>query len=305
MMKAQRTIKSTLFTMLYSDKAKLLRLYNAVNGTRYTNEDDLEITTLENAIYVNMKNDISFIFDSQLNLYEHQSTVNPNMPLRNLLYVSRTIQRLVEHENLYGSKQIKIPTPRFVVFYNGTKRQPGRQVLNLSEAFLKPMEVPELELKVTVININADCGDEILKECRELWEYSQFIEMTRNLAREMPFDKAVELAVDVCIQEGILSEFLTKNKAEAIEMSIFEFDQEKYDAALREEGYEDGLAEGKAEGKAEVILELLQELGEVPIAVREMIFAQTDLTILSHWIKIAIKAETLKYFIEESGFQNF
>ncbi len=246
MMEVQRTVKSTLFAMLFSDKVKLLRLYNAVNKTHYTNEEDLEITTLENAIYVNMKNDISFVFGSELSLYEHQSTVNANMPLRDLLYVSCVIQNLVANCNLYGRKLVKIPTPRFMVFYNGTEKQPARREMYLSDAFEKYMEKPELELKVTVININAGDDDGILQECRELWEYSQFVTIMRRFAENMPIEEAVNKAVDECICQGILADFLEKNKAEAVKVSIFEFDQEKYDAGLREEGYEDGEFKAKS-----------------------------------------------------------
>ena len=118
-LQTERTYKDRLIRMIFMEKKEnLLSLYNAVNGTRYTNAEDLTVNTLENAIYMNMKNDISFIFDFFLNLYEHQASFNPNMPLRKLLYLSRLLQVLVKDKNLYGSKLVRIPTPRFVVFYN-------------------------------------------------------------------------------------------------------------------------------------------------------------------------------------------
>lgn len=153
--------------MIFMEKKEnLLSLYNAVNGTNYTNAEDLVVNTLENAIYMNMKNDMSFIFDFFLNLYEHQSTFNPNMPLRNLFYLSRLLQVLVEDKNLYGRRPVKIPTPRFVVFYNGTEEASERQVLRLSEAFEKPMEEPEVELCVTVLNINPGNNRALMESCR-------------------------------------------------------------------------------------------------------------------------------------------
>ena len=133
--KVQRNYKDSIFRMLFKDKENLLSLYNALNKTHYTDVEELEITTRENAVYMNYKNDVSFVFDYELMLYEHQSTVNPNMPLRDLLYVTSILQRRIRTENLYGSKRIIIPNPRFVVFYNGIDSQPERQTLKLSDAF--------------------------------------------------------------------------------------------------------------------------------------------------------------------------
>ena len=130
----QNNYKDTIFRMLFKEKENLLALYNALNQTAYTDVGSLEITTLENAVYMNYKNDVSFVFDLGLMLYEHQSTVNPNMPLRDLFYVSRVLQGRTRDNDLYGSTLIKIPAPRFVVFYNGTEEQPEQQVLKLSEA---------------------------------------------------------------------------------------------------------------------------------------------------------------------------
>ncbi len=140
---AQRNNKDTIFRMLFREKENLLSLYNALNNTSYEYMDALEITTLENAIYMNYKNDISFVFNFELMLYEHQSTVNHNMPLSDLIYVTRLLQVMIRDDDLYGSTLIRIPAPRFVVFYNGTNRQPERQTLRLSNAYEKNEE-PEL-----------------------------------------------------------------------------------------------------------------------------------------------------------------
>ena len=115
-----RNYKDTLFRMIFRDKKELLTLYNAVNGTHYDNSEDLEITTLENAIYMNMKNDVSCILDMRMNLYEHQSTVNPNIPLRDLFYVARLYEKIIIGKDIYSSNRIMLPTPKFVIFYNGT-----------------------------------------------------------------------------------------------------------------------------------------------------------------------------------------
>ena len=244
----QRSYKDTLFRMLFKEKENLLSLYNALNQTAYTDVDKLEITTLENAVYMNYKNDISFVFDYELMLYEHQSSVNPNMPFRDLMYVTKVLQTITKDENLYGQTLVKLPTPRFVVFYNGTNEQPKQQILKLSDSFQKKLETPELELSVTVYNINWENNQELMDACRTLKEYAQYVEQVRIYAKELPFNKAVEKAVDYSIKNGILSEFLSKHRAEAIEVSIFEYDEEKHIKSEREWAYNNGLADGEQLG---------------------------------------------------------
>ena len=266
----QHNYKDTIFRMLFKDKENLLSLYNALNKTAYTDVSGLEITTLENAVYMNYKNDVSFVFDFELMLYEHQSTVNPNMPLRDLLYVTSILQKRVSAENLYGSRQIKIPNPRFVVFYNGTDHHPERQTLKLSDAYEKRLENPELELTVTVYNINHGCNEEIMDACKTLKEYAMYVGQVRIYAKQMPLAEAVEKAVDYCIKTGILSGFLRKNRAEVIMLSIFEYDEEAHHRLLYEEGVEDGLcitirnmlARGMSDEDIMAIAECEQELIE-------------------------------------------
>lgn len=247
----QRNYKDTLFRMLFKEKENLLSLYNALNGTAYMNAEELEITTLENAVYMNYKNDVSFVFGYELMLYEHQSTMNLNMPLRNLIYVAKVLQGRVKDEKLYGKTLIRLPAPRFVVFYNGVDFQPEKQELRLSDAFVEKQEEPELELKVTVYNINEGNNGELMEACHLLKEYAQYVQLVRKYAREQSFPEAVERAVDECIKNGILEEFLSKNRAEAIEMCIFEFDEEKYIAGEREDAYQNGFEEGHKEGREE------------------------------------------------------
>ena len=127
--------KDRLFRMIFREKKDLLSLYNALNGTSYSNEDDLEINTLENAVYLTMKNDISFLLDMHVNLYEHQSTVNPNMPVRDLFYISKLYQQFLKDTDIYSRRHIKLPTPHFVVWYNDTEKQPAKKIIRLSEQF--------------------------------------------------------------------------------------------------------------------------------------------------------------------------
>lgn len=253
----QRNFKDTVFRMLFNEKKNLLNLYNALNRTTYTNTDDLEITTLENAVYMNYKNDISFVFDFELMLYEHQSTYNPNMPLRDLLYVSSILHNRVKNENLYSKKLIKIPTPQFVVFYNGVDSQPEQQILRLSDAFEKRQERPALELAVLVYNISLGHNQELLDTCCLLKEYAQYVEQVRTFAKEMSFVEAVEQAVEYCIRNGILLDFLSENRAEAIAVSIFEYDEEKHIQSERKEWREIGREEGENK-----VLQLMQKLME-------------------------------------------
>lgn len=261
----QRNYKDTVFRMIFREKENLLSLYNALNDTTYIEIDDLEITTLENAVYMNYKNDISFVFDFdfELLLYEHQSTCNPNMPLRDLLYVTRVLQNRIKNENLYSKSLIKIPAPRFVVFYNGTDCQPEQQVLHLSDAFEKRQDEPALELSVIVYNVNLGYNNKLLEACHPLKEYAQYVAQVRANAEKMPLPQAVEMTVDNCIKNNILAEFLAKNRAEAIAVSIFEYDEEKHMKSERKEwreiGYREGLAEGMKAGE-DTLAHLLKSL---------------------------------------------
>ena len=206
-----RTFKSTVFIMLFEDKNNLLELYNAMTGKHYTDPELLEINTLENAIYMTMKNDVSFLIDGRLSLYEHQSTYNPNLPLRFLIYIAKLYAGMTKDANLYGTKVVQIPPPEFVIFYNGQDTQPERDVLKLSDMYkVKEREV-KLELQAVMLNISGDNNKGL--------------------------------------KEGVLEEFLKKHKAEAKEMSIFEYDQEKHMRQEREAAWEDGHAAGIEEGR--------------------------------------------------------
>ncbi len=255
--KVNRNYKDTVFRMLFQDRKNLLSLYNAVNGTAYEDVDGLVITTLQDAVYMNYKNDVSFVFDFTLSIYEHQSTVNQNMPLRDLIYVSKVLQGQMKDQDIYSSRQIKLPTPKFVVFYNGTDEQPEKQTLRLSDAYEKQLEEVELELTVTVYNINYGHNQKLLEACQTLKEYAQYVAAVREYAKEMPLLEAVESAVDSCIRQGILEDFLRKNRAEAIEMSIFEYDEEKHLKSEREIW----ITEGKQLGIASEIVSMGLECG--------------------------------------------
>ncbi len=247
-----RNHKDTVFRMLFKEKARLLELYNGLNGTDYQDENELEIYTLENAIYMGMKNAVSFLLVSELNLYEHQSTYNPNMPLRNLLYIARQFEKYVLDKSLYSTKRIMLPTPSFVVFYNGMQDQPEKRILKLSDSYAKRTKKPGLELEVLQLNVNAGKNRRLMERSRTLREYSQYVACVRKHMEREALAEAVEHAITECIQEGILREFLLNQRAEVTAMSIFEYDEEEEKRKLRETEYEfgreDGLKEGKKEG---------------------------------------------------------
>lgn len=240
-LRSRRDHKDTLFRMLFSSRENLLSLYNAVNGTHYTDAASLKIVTLENAVYMNMKNDQAFLLDFHLNLYEHQSTWNPNMPLRFLLYVAKEYQMLIRNQTIYSSSLVTIPTPHFIVFYNGEDSKDAEHILKLSSAFQQSTAHPELELLVRVLNINLDKNPEILNACQTLKEYMLLVERIRNYTKDMSLNEAVITAVNECIEENILADFLRKNKAEAIEMCLFEYDEKREKELIRKAEFQEGV----------------------------------------------------------------
>lgn len=254
-----RNHKDNVFCMLYRDKKNLLSLYNAMNGTTYEREEELEVVTLEEAICLKIRNDAAFVIDSRLNLYEQQASVNPNMPLRDLYYVVEELKKIAPPGVLHRTSKVQIPVPRFIVFYNGVTKQPERQIYKLSDLFSKVEKNPELELTVTVININRGYNEELLKKCESLRGYMIFAEKARGKkAAGIKSERAVSQAVEECISEGILSEFFREHKKEIVEMGIYEFDQEVHDRVLREDaeaiGIEKGIEKGIEIGKSQGIM---------------------------------------------------
>ncbi len=246
-----RKYKDSVFRMLFNSKEELLSLYNAVNGTHYDNVDDLEINTLEEGVFMKMKNDISFVLGYEMTLIEHQSTKCGNMPLRFLFYVTKLIAVYINMQDLYESKTIKIPTPRFVVFYNGEVQIEDKVIVKLSDQFEKKVDNPELELTATVININENCNPDIMDACKTLKDYSIFVARIRKYVKEMKIDEAVSRAIDECIAEDVLADFLRKNRAEVQEMSVFEYNEELHLKNVHRDGYEEGHEDGREEAKAE------------------------------------------------------
>ena len=250
---ANRQYKDTVFRMLFSEKENLLSLYNAVTGNAYQNADDLKIVTLENAIYMGMKNDLAFMLETNIYLYEHQSTLNPNIPLWDLIYIGIEYQQYVDDKSLYSSRLQKIPAPKFMVFYNGTDAVDDRVELRLSNAYEHLAGEPDLELKVLMLNVNEGHNKELMEQCQTLKEYAIYVARVRQYASEMNLNDAVARAIDECIKEGILVEFLRKNRSEVKMVSILEYDKEWEEKKLRKAEYEAGKSDGIEIGKSEGI----------------------------------------------------
>ena len=225
--KPNRNYKDTVFRLLFKEPAHALSLYNSLNGTSYTDTALLHFNTLENAIYMNFKNDISFLIAHHISLYEHQSTFNPNMPLRNLFYISDIMQEYVSSKSLYGPKLIQLPSPVFIVFYNGLEPVPEYSEMKLSDAYEFPEDSPALDLKVRVLNINPGMNEDLKRKCPVLQEYMMYVEQVRYYRKNLPLADAVNHVVEDCISNNILKEFLYKQKSEVVKVSIYEYDEEK------------------------------------------------------------------------------
>ena len=231
--RANRTYKDRLFIRIFEHKEDLLSLYNAVNGSDYQNPDELEITTLDNAIYMRMKNDISFLIDGYMSLYEHQSTFNPNMPLRDCLYMLQIYQNYIDSQelDLYSSVLLKIPTPRLVVFYNGQEKMRNEEmcILRLSDSYERPEKEPALECRVQVINVNYGKNRDMIEKCPKLYEYSYLVAKIReNQASGKTLEGAISTALEDCLAQGYLTELLTTYKREVTGMLLYEYDERKH-----------------------------------------------------------------------------
>ncbi len=249
--------KDTLFQLVFGkeeNKRNLLELYNAITGSDYDNIDDLTINTLEKAIYMNMKNDVSCIIDARMALFEHQSTFNPNMPLRGFFYFASLYHDYVDSLtdiDIYSNRLITIPTPQYVVLYNGTdKNIEDKMTLKLSDAFKHEDKTKGFEWTATMININVGHSQQLMEKCEALKGYSMFVHKVRTHTNELGnFEAGFEKAVDECIKEGYLAEILKKSRAEVHKVCLYEFDQEKHDKITFNDGYKNGEIAGYKNGE--------------------------------------------------------
>lgn len=258
--------KDRLFRSIFGreeNRAFLLSLYNALNHTEYKDPNELQIVTLDDVIYMGMKNDVSFLVQGTIHLYEHQSTDNPNMPVRELLYYARQLEAhsKANRLNLFGSKQVKIPTPRCIVFYNGKKDlAEDCYDLHLSDHFCVPDPTHGYQWTSTVFNINAGHNTELMEQCPSLKEYAAYVAKVREYEKSMELTEAVYRAVDEAVAWPCLGEFFVRHKSEVIDVLLTEFDRELYEKDLREEGLEAGLEKGRKEAILANIRTIMQTL---------------------------------------------
>ena len=256
--------KDRLFKAIFGKeehKDWLLSLYNALNSSDYKNPDDLELTTIENIIYITMKNDLSFLIDSQMNLYEQQSTWNPNMPLRGLFYFAQLYQQHISKQkrDIYSSTLLKIPTPQFIVIYNGSRQTADVEKLKLSDAFEVPKNDGEFEWTATLVNINKGHNESLLAKCKPLNDYATYIERIKsNIKQGLNKKDAVDEAMEFAIKNNMLNGFFKNQKMEILNMSLTEFNQEEYDRNRYDEGKEAGIREGKEERTKELIQKFIK-----------------------------------------------
>lgn len=257
--RVNRKFKDSLFRMVFRGRKELLSLYNAINRSDYQNPEELEITTIEDAIYIGVKNDVSFLINDVMNLYEAQSSDNPNMPLRGLLYFAQLYQGYVAkfQLNIYSSTKQKIPSPQYIVLYNGTKPMPDISEYRLSDVFEKAQSKVCLECIATVLNINAGYNQDLMKSCKRLYEYAYFVEHVRYFLEQYKgnLEYAVDCAVNECIEENILKDFLVKHRAEVKNVILTEYDAKQHIEAEKSESYREGEAHGRKEGRKEGKLE--------------------------------------------------
>jgi len=249
--KVNRKYKDSVFSLLLSDEKTIAEVYGAISGKDYGPDVKVEIKTLKNVLSSGMFNDVAFVLDDRLVvLIEHQSTINENMPLRMLLYIAEIYNRLSEDENLYNRKMFLIPRPIFIMLYNGVENMPDKWELKLSDMFKDGGEAEnqiDLELTVTVYNINRGCNPEMARRSHTLNEYAMFIYMVRENQKTMKFEDAVRKAVIDSINQNVLKEFLENHKKEVISMLVQEWDLEKAIAFERKEAWMEGRTEEKLE----------------------------------------------------------
>ena len=285
-----RENKSLLFCYIFGseeNKKYLLSLYNAVNNTNYTNIDDIEINTLSDIIYIRVKNDVSFLFDSCMSLYEHQSTFNPNMPLRGMMYFSTLYSQFLSenHKNIYGKTLVKIPTPRYIVFYNGNDNYPDRLELKLSDAFERPDNSGSFEWTATMLNINKGHNLNIMNKCQALSQYSAFVAKVKKYNQTRPIKEAINLAVEYAISNNYLDGFFKKHKEGIMLSCLTEFNEEVFRKGIHEEGY----AEARSEDIIKAI-NIIKNLGSNKEVAIQQLMEQFELSsqeatklVNSHW----------------------
>lgn len=274
--KENRKYKNSIFVDLFFEDEQAeendISLYNALHDEPLPKGTKIQKFRVENVLYLNFKNDISFGVDGKIMVFgEHQSTVNENMPLRSLMYMGRAYEQVVPIRDRYKKKMVQLPKPEFYTFYNGQESWAKETVLRLSDAYKVQDDDPMLELKVKVININPDQKHEVLEKCRILKEYGQFVDVLRSRQAEGDSD-AFKHTVEECIRSDILADYLKKKGSEVVNMLTAEYDYDLDIEVQREEAFADGVVKGVDKGKEELLTELIIKKlakGKTPVEIAD------------------------------------
>ena len=214
-----------------------LSLYNAINGSSYTDASQIRYTTIEDAVYMNMKNDVSFLVADTMSFYEQQASFNPNMPMRFLIYAGMVYAKYISQADSYhpySTVQQRAPTPRCVCFYNGETEREDRVVLDLKDAFEREADI---DVRVTMLNVNYGRNRALMEACKPLRDYAWFVDAVRQRQATLnDLDAAVDAALNEMPEQSALKAFMTANRAEVKRMCITEYNEVKTLADERKEG---------------------------------------------------------------------
>lgn len=259
---ANRLYKDRVFKFIFGNpenKEWTLSLYNAVNGSNYSNPDDIQFNTIEDAVYMSMKNDVSFIILDEMNLWEHQSSFNPNMPMRFLTYGTQLYEKYTATSGYYkfSRKLQRLPKPHCICFYNGTEEQPEQQVLKLSDAFGGEGDI---EVKVKMLNVNYGKNRALMETCQPLREYAWLVDRVREHQRVMQnLEAAVDASIDEMPDSFVIRTLIEAHRAGVKKMFLTEYDEEKMKEQERKEAFADGVDAGVAEANERVAADMLKK----------------------------------------------
>ena len=276
MAEVTREYKDRLFCFIFGSEAHkdwTLSLYNAVNGSSYTDPEDITIATLTEVVYMGMHNDVAFLITDEINMYEQQSTFNPNMPLRLMQYIGNIYDKLIRlwRKNKFGKALIRLPVPKLVVFYNGTRQAPDEQMLHLSDAFPEDRrDESDISVRVRMININRGRSPKLVSACKPLHEYTWLVDQVRAREKDMPLENAVDAALDEMPNDFLIKPYLEANRAEVRSMLLTEYNEAETMQLFKEEGRAEGRSEGRAEGLdlLGALITRLKTLGRIDDAFR-------------------------------------
>ena len=250
--KPNRTYKDTLFKFIFGKQERkeyTLSLYNAINNSNYENVDDLTLVTLEDVLYISMKNDVAFLLYDTINLYEQQSSYNPNMPLRMLLYLAKEYEKIISKNKyfLYSRNIIELPSPKLITFYNGIDDKNDIEILKLSNSYKRKEEDIQVEVKVLVYNINKGRNTSLLNACKALYEYTWFNDSIRSLYQRYSLEESLDITLNNLPNDFIIKDLLIKERNSVMGLLATEFDEEEFKKGYSKVCYEDGVEDTKKE----------------------------------------------------------